>query len=317
MEHQVTVPFPADDVRRTLADPVRLRRCVPGLQVSAGDETGSDAEVAGRLKLRIAGSTITYRGVLRLTAQDGGVRIEAEGHEVRGEGGAKASLTIAADDADGATQLRITGTVDADGRLAEADPKAAESAARRLLDRFAAELAAELKREGPPAGRPAAGKTGKAAKTDAPAAEQPATEDAPEPAESAESETTESGTAAPEPAEPETAAEEPAAADTAPGPEDGAGQPAPPRPAELPGREIPPEELLPDEPESEALVNGRRTMIGRSAEEVDHAPPRGRYAPVPSPATVRSRITALRWAGPAAAVVASAVVVGRMLRRRR
>ena len=57
-------------------------------------------------------------------------------------------------------------------------------------------------------------------------------------------------------------------------------------------------------------------MIGRSAEEVDHAPPRGRYAPVPAPQTVAGDPT-LRWAAPAAAVaVASAVVVGRALRKR-
>ncbi|GGU28487.1 hypothetical protein GCM10010259_18790 [Streptomyces daghestanicus] len=70
------------------------------------------------------------------------------------------------------------------------------------------------------------------------------------------------------------------------------------------------------EPPAEA-AHARRTMIGRSAEEVDHAPPRGRYAPVPAPEAVTAG-TPLRWAAPAAAlVVASAIVVGRALRRRR
>ncbi|WP_307798636.1 hypothetical protein [Streptomyces beijiangensis] len=64
-------------------------------------------------------------------------------------------------------------------------------------------------------------------------------------------------------------------------------------------------------------AHARRTMIGRSAEEVDHAPPRGRYAPVPPPASATASAT-LRWAAPAAALaLASAVVVGRALRRRR
>lgn len=72
----------------------------------------------------------------------------------------------------------------------------------------------------------------------------------------------------------------------------------------------------PGEPPAEA-AHARRTMIGRSAEEVDHAPPRGRYAPVPAPQTVAVNST-LRWAAPAAALVlASAIVVGRALRRRR
>ncbi|MFF7050657.1 SRPBCC domain-containing protein [Streptomyces griseorubiginosus] len=69
-------------------------------------------------------------------------------------------------------------------------------------------------------------------------------------------------------------------------------------------------------PPAEA-AHARRTMIGRSAEEVDHAPPRGRYAPVPAPQTVAAGAT-LRWAAPAAAVaLASAIVVTRVLRKRR
>lgn len=64
-------------------------------------------------------------------------------------------------------------------------------------------------------------------------------------------------------------------------------------------------------------AHARRTMIGRSAEEVDHAPPRGRYAPVPAPSGSNAGAT-LRWVAPAAALaLASAVVVGRALRRRR
>lgn len=70
------------------------------------------------------------------------------------------------------------------------------------------------------------------------------------------------------------------------------------------------------EPPAEA-AHARRTMIGRSAEEVDHAPPRGRYAPVPAPLTVSASPT-LRWAVPTAALaVAGAIVVSRALRRRR
>jgi hypothetical protein len=64
-------------------------------------------------------------------------------------------------------------------------------------------------------------------------------------------------------------------------------------------------------------AHARRTMIGRSAEEVDHAPPRGRYAPVPPPEATAARAT-LRWAAPAAALaLASAIAVTRALRKRR
>ena len=72
-----------------------------------------------------------------------------------------------------------------------------------------------------------------------------------------------------------------------------------------------------DEEDIAEAAHARRTMIGRSAEEVDHAPPRGRYAPVPAPQTVTTPAP-LRWAAPAAALaLASAIVAVRALRRRR
>jgi carbon monoxide dehydrogenase subunit G len=104
----------------------------------------------------------------------------------------------------------------------------------------------------------------------------------------------------------------------------GEARPAPPdQPVSIFETEVPPPSLAP-EPVEEPLpeifaeaAHARRTMIGRSAEEVDHAPPRGRYAPVPAPQTVAAG-SALRWAAPAAALaLASAIVVTRALRRRR
>ncbi|WSQ10727.1 SRPBCC domain-containing protein [Streptomyces sp. NBC_01231] len=86
--------------------------------------------------------------------------------------------------------------------------------------------------------------------------------------------------------------------------------------AEDPGSSLPERFEDAGGPPAEA-AHARRTMIGRSAEEVDHAPPRGRYAPVPAPQTISPNQT-LRWAAPAAAVaLASAIVVTRALRKRR
>ncbi|CAM5585351.1 SRPBCC domain-containing protein [Streptomyces griseorubiginosus] len=111
--------------------------------------------------------------------------------------------------------------------------------------------------------------------------------------------------------------EAPAPLDETPAPPD--ESPAPPEEPPTPTAPTP----APDQDFTEPLnppaeaAHARRTMIGRSAEEVDHAPPRGRYAPVPAPQTVTAGAT-LRWAAPAAAVaLASAIVVTRVLRKRR
>ncbi|MFF7309654.1 SRPBCC family protein [Streptomyces sp. NPDC008137] len=102
---------------------------------------------------------------------------------------------------------------------------------------------------------------------------------------------------------------------SAPAPDD---QPSAPEPPAVPPAPVGRSAEGDDDAESIAeAAHARRTMIGRSAEEVDHAPPRGRYAPVPAPQTVTPPAP-LRWAAPAAALaVASAIVAVRALRRRR
>ncbi|MFJ5033349.1 SRPBCC domain-containing protein [Streptomyces sp. NPDC088560] len=264
MEHQVFVPVPAERLRAALADPARVARAIPGLQQDAGAEP-----VAGRLKLRVGGHSVTYRGTVRITPrEDGGYDVTGDATEARGTGTVQLALTLRLADTEGGTTVTAEGTADAAGRIAELPADAVSSAAVRLLGRFVENLGAE------------------------PSPEKPE----PEPAETGEpAESGESG------AEAHTSV-----FDT----------------------EVPPPSLDPEadrlaedfadtgEPPAEA-AHARRTMIGRSAEEVDHAPPRGRYAPVPAPQTVAGS-QALRWAAPAAALaVASAIVVTRALRKRR
>ncbi|MEV6105430.1 SRPBCC domain-containing protein [Streptomyces sp. NPDC051940] len=337
MEQEVYVPYPVATVRRALTDPARVARCIPGLQLDAGGDS-----LQGRLRLRIAGSTITYRGGLRIHPQGDGVAVEGEGTEARGTGTVKLTLALTPRPTDGGTALGCAGTVLSEGRLAAVDPGQAQAAAVRLLERFAESLGASLEAN-PPADEPGA---------------------APEPETAVEPE------AAPEPEAPvgpEAGSEPEAAGPEAPewpeaAPDDNErvipGIPAPDRPrpdaaaeeqpeqggpddesASVFETEVPPPSLDPladdlteeedtgpevieeiedvtdldDEPEA---AHARRTMIGRSTEEVDHAPPRGRYAPEPA-AETGSGVARLRWAAPVAAfAVATAVVVVRRLRRR-
>ncbi|MCX5111028.1 carbon monoxide dehydrogenase [Streptomyces sp. NBC_00378] len=332
MEHEVFVPVPVPSLRRTLGDPARVARCVPGLQQDADSSAGP---LSGRLRIRVDGHTITYRGALRLTdaPQDGpqgspgagagvGILVTGEGAEARGSGSVKLSLTIGLTERDGGTAIGFTGTASGDGRLLELDAAAVLAAARRLLDRFAQQLVTEtLAATGEPDGP-----LGEAVEQ--------AIEEAAEEADATGAATARDIT--PEAVGPDDTDDVPptheAAADEAPS----AGQPGEPgTPGNPPGTgsgsgsvfdaPVPPPSLdpvseteftAPGNPPAEA-AHARRTMIGRSAEEVDHAPPRGRYAPVPSPDSTTAGAT-LRWVAPAAALaLASAVVVTRALRRRR
>ncbi|MEU9120660.1 SRPBCC domain-containing protein [Streptomyces sp. NPDC048506] len=260
MEHEVYVPFPVGTVRQALTEPERVARCVPGVQLDA-DAAPHCPE--GRLRLRIGSSTITYRGSLTVSAEDARVTVEAKGTEARGDGSVALTLTVRLSpttEPGPGTTLTCTGTVHSEGRLAEATGQSAQTAGRRLLDRFAENLTADLRQ------RPV---------TDTEEPAQPGVFDSDVPPPSLDT----------------LSDEDTYAGDRYPSDTYGAA------PAEA--------------------AHARRTMIGRSAEEVDHAPPRGRYAPVPAPQTSSTSAT-LRWAAPAAAVVvAGAVVVGRVLRRRR
>ncbi|MBD9725874.1 SRPBCC domain-containing protein [Streptomyces caniscabiei] len=310
MEHEVFVPVPVGRLREALSDPERVARAVPGLQQDAGTPP-----VAGRLKVRVAGHTITYRGTLRVSPQDdGSYVVDGDAAEVRGSGTVKLTLTLRLVPTAEGTTLTCSASATATGRITDLPPDPVTSAATRLLERFTENLTARPEpephegtterneRDRPSAAAPKNEPPASTEEEPSPSAEEepqvPAEED---PRVSAEGE---SRTAADE--EPPAAAEDESAASVF-------------------ETDVPPSALDPfgeggfaagDEPPAEA-AHARRTMIGRSAEEVDHAPPRGRYAPVPAPETVSASAT-LRWAAPAAALaVASAIIVSRALRKRR
>ncbi|OWA11042.1 hypothetical protein B9W68_14480 [Streptomyces sp. CS227] len=342
MEHEVFVPVPAEALRAALRAPATAVRGVPGLQLdpaAEGGAGGAASALTGRLRLRLDGRTITYRGTLRLTTEaDGAYVFEVEGGEARGTGHGRAAVRLRLTPAEGGTRVVLGVRSRVEGRGARLDPVAAERGVRALLTQAVEVLAGDAGGQAGASGQgPAdAGEgTGEdaGALLDAPVGGTPAAgpDVAGEDERTGGQDRPEDGARAEEP-EDETA-------------EDG---PKPHTPAGLTDDdEITPEELaaaihsrdgaededefdedeidldeeveevieVPDIEPAEA-AHARRTMIGRSAEEVDHAPPRGRYAPVPAPSSSTTSAT-LRWAAPAAAlVVASAVVVGRALRRR-
>lgn len=287
MEHQVFVPVPAERLGAALADPARVARAVPGLQQDAGAEP-----ITGRLKLRVGGHSVTYRGALRVTArQDGTYAVEGDATEARGTGSVKIALTLHLADTDGGCTVTVEGTADADGRIGELPAETVTSAATRLLNRCVEGLAAgrDERQDRPHDSDGSAERPGDEQ-------EEPAGTEGPEPSDAEPARASVFDTEVPPPSL------DPDADD------DGTGADHPDRLAD--------DFADTGEPPAEA-AHARRTMIGRSAEEVDHAPPRGRYAPVPAPQTVTA-VSALRWAAPAAALaVASAIVVSRALRKRR
>ncbi|MFD5895869.1 SRPBCC domain-containing protein [Streptomyces sp. NPDC060366] len=405
MEHEVFIPVPAETLREALRDHARVARCVPGLQQDADE---SARPLSGRLKVRVGGHTITYRGALTLTERAGAFTAKGEGAEVRGTGSAKLNVRIRLRETAGGTTVAFTATSTSEGRLSEMAPATSEATARRLLDRFTTALGASggVGEDGSAAGAAdaggaaadAAGAGGLAVgAADEAGSERDVTASGatsgaePGAAGAADSESPgvdagAGGAAADEAGSDRDAAKPDAAAgaaagqdgdvtasgaaesgDNGPDDDDSVAQtpddsdsdadadadadggesdaddedsdiaasgedPDVPDPGDF-DAPVPPSALdasvefgvtasgegdflVPLDPPAEA-AHARRTMIGRSAEEVDHAPPRGRYAPERAP-DAGGAGAALRWVAPAAALaIAGAVVVGRALRRRR
>ncbi|MFE9765231.1 SRPBCC family protein [Streptomyces sp. NPDC005808] len=309
MEHEVYVPVPAERLREALGDPALVARAVPGLQQDAGT-----APVSGRLKVRFGNHTITYRGTLSVTPQeDGSYAVEGDANEARGSGFVKLALAVRLAPAEGGTTVTVGGTASADGRVAELAPDAVSAAVARLVVRFVENLgaaastaAAAARPEEEPEEEPEAGPVSTTSGFDA---------DIPAP--SVEDDLVAEGFVGEFADEGEGEGED----EDEPGAEDAHDSPDSPDSIESLAsiESIESIDSL-DSVEEDSIAeaaHARRTMIGRSAEEVDHAPPRGRYAPVPAPETTAARAT-LRWAAPAAALaLASAIVVTRVLRKRR
>ncbi|MFF2747936.1 hypothetical protein ACFVVA_20615 [Kitasatospora sp. NPDC058048] len=307
MEHEVLVPLSAEPVRQALQDPALLARSVPGLSTEpAAVGAGAAEEIGGRLKLRIGGSTITYKGVLSLIGgREGVLTVLAEGEEARGTGEVTATVRVSVADGaeDGTAVIRFTGDLSATGRLTEFDEETLDATGRRLLDRFAAALVApegeqpqdQDQDQEEDAEQDGSGNAGADAgvvfiedRQDQPGddldddlSDLIAFSDA-----DAERFGLPTGSADDEDEEDDV--------------EDGAADGS----AEQDGvaEEIPAEPLFAYEEEPVLSGPVRRSIVGRSAEEVDHAPPRGPYAPALPARSARAR-AASRWGGEVGGIV--------------
>ncbi|WP_371480462.1 SRPBCC domain-containing protein [Kitasatospora sp. NBC_00315] len=311
MEHEVVVPMPAATVRQALQDPALLARCVPGLSTEpAAAGSGQAEEISGRLRLRIGTSTITYRGVLSLIeGREGVLTAFAEGQEARGSGEATATVRIAV--TEGSTTpgeehatVRFTADLTATGRLTEFDAEVLAAAGRRLLDRFAAALASEGADPGEEDedGPDEEGADGPEAtvlflEDRAPTGEEagPLGEGFEEAFGDDSLDDDLSDLIAFSDADAERFG-----LPTGNGSEEETGVPA-----GASGE-------LPHDYDDEPVLSGpvRRSIVGRSAEEVDHAPPRGRYAPALPARSARAR-AASRWGGESGVSPLGAVAGGR------
>jgi uncharacterized protein len=219
-DNTFTVTAPIDEVWGAVLDVERVAPCVPGAQVleQTGDNTYKVA-----IKVKLGPVSMVYNGDIEVVEQDPEARravMSAKARESRGQGTADARVEMRLSHDNGTTHGAIHTDVAISGRAAAMGQGIIADVSARLIDTFAANLAAML--AAPEAAEPEAAARAEAPTTDFAARGAAGTEGAVATGDAAPPE----GAARPEPA----AAPKGAAPHGAAPPEGAAARPAPPAP---------------------------------------------------------------------------------------
>jgi carbon monoxide dehydrogenase subunit G len=145
LHNSFTVPAPIDRAWAVLLDVPRVAPCLPGATL---DGQVDDATYQGRVKVKVGPIAMTYRGTVSLDEVDEYARrisLTAKGREVKGAGTASATATATLKDGPGGTtDVVVVTKLDLSGKPAQFGRAVLGDVSRKLIDQFAANLAAEI-----------------------------------------------------------------------------------------------------------------------------------------------------------------------------
>src|SRR5580704_17516795 len=143
LDNSFTVPVPPEQAWDVLLDVERIAPCMPGASVTSveGDE------IAGQVKVKLGPLSLSYKGTAKFTEKDPAshtLAIEATGKETRGAGTASAIVhaSLKPADAEGQTTVSIHTSLNVTGRPAQFGRSLLPEVGGKLIDQFAANLAA-------------------------------------------------------------------------------------------------------------------------------------------------------------------------------
>ena len=143
LEHSFTIPVPPEQAWPVLMDVERIGPCMPGATV---DSVDADT-IKGRIKVKVGPVSLTYAGTARFVERDEQrrtVTMEASGKETRGSGTATATVQSSLQDEGGQTRVVVRTTMSVTGRPAQFGRGVMAEVSGKIIERFAANLAALL-----------------------------------------------------------------------------------------------------------------------------------------------------------------------------
>ncbi|SNT04102.1 Carbon monoxide dehydrogenase subunit G [Streptosporangium subroseum] len=142
-EHEFTVPVPVEQAWSVLLDVERVAPCLPG---AALDTVGDDS-FTGRMKVKVGPITVIYQGEATFEDVDKdahSLTIKAAGKEARGSGTAGATVIARLHPEGTDTRVTVDTSFNVTGRPAQFGRGVMAEIGGKLIDKFAANLAALL-----------------------------------------------------------------------------------------------------------------------------------------------------------------------------
>lgn len=144
IENEFVVPADLDTTWDLLLDVERIVPCVAGAELT---EVVDDATWKGKMAVKLGPIRLSFAGQVHLEERDkqkGQVQLRAKGQETRGKGNAQASVTSVLESQDSATKVSIVTDLKLSGPLAQYGRGMIQDVSSKMIDDFAACIAAKL-----------------------------------------------------------------------------------------------------------------------------------------------------------------------------
>lgn len=143
LEHNFTVPVPADQAWEVLLDLQRVAPCMPGATLTGVEGDG----FTGNVKVKLGPIMLTYNGKGRFVERDVAARrvvIEASGRDTRSAGTASATVTAQLTEEGAQTRVDVVTDLSITGKPAQFGRSMISDVSAKLLGQFAECLAGKL-----------------------------------------------------------------------------------------------------------------------------------------------------------------------------